>query len=677
MLYRSWDIAPLNNTLSKQLQEELSLPPLVCDVLNARGKSVLEAREIVFGQGSLSSPSLLKNIEKATARVLQAVDKGERIIIFGDYDVDGVTATALLYTYLDGLDADVYYKLPSRDDDGYGLNSEIVKQLHEKEVNLIITVDNGICAYDAVEQATQLGIDVVITDHHLPPQKLPNACAIVNPCLADDESPFKALSGAGVAFKLACALEGCEPDELLPFYADLLAIGTIADIMEIKGENREYVKAGLALLQNPERAGIAALLRQSGVDGKEVTTDTISFAIAPRLNAAGRMDSANLALELLLCEDEDEADDLARELCEKNSQRQKTEQDIAEDIITSISTNAEYYESKIIVIDGDNFHQGVIGIVASRIVERFGKPAIIISIDQNGEGKGSGRSVDGVSLYDAIAACSDLLLRFGGHSMAAGLSIMRENVPAFRKKINELPAFTQMPYTKSPIAIDCEIDLKKLTTDEVSALACLAPYGNGNQQPLFCLKNVIIDAVYPVSEGKHTRIRFKKGIANIYCVMFNVSPQALCYLQGDTVDVALSLSVYEGKNGTMLSGRVKDLRPSTLGERYLEHLALFDTLCANGKLTPEEKTLLLPNRADTAALYKIIAQRPICARDMRPIFSVLGSENVGKTLVSLHALKELELIQKTEKDGIEQYIQVPTKDKKDLASAKILCALEG
>lgn len=677
MLYRPWETAKINTEKSKQLQNELSLPPLISDVLVARGKEVLEAKEMVYGGGEITSPKLLKNIDKAVERILQAVDKRQRIIVFGDYDVDGVTATALLYTYLDGLGADVYYKLPSRDDDGYGLNSEIVQQLHEKEVSLIITVDNGICAHEAVLAASQLGIDVVITDHHLPPAQLPQACAIINPCLADDESPFKFLSGVGVAFKLICALEDCEPQELLPFYADLLAIGTVADIMELTGENREFVKAGLAQLQNPERAGIAALMHHSSADGKEVTTDTISFAIAPRLNAAGRMDSANIALELLLCDDEDEADDLAKELCEKNALRQKAEQDIADEIIKSVAAGAEHYDSKVIVIEGESFHQGVIGIVASRIVERFGKPAIIISIDQNGEGKGSGRSVEGISLYDAISACSDLLLRFGGHSMAAGLSIMRENIAEFRKKINQLPSLIKSPQRCQPIAIDCEINLQRLNTDEVSALSYLAPYGNGNPSPLFCIKNAVIDAVYPVSDGKHTRLRLKQGAASVYCVMFNVSPAALCYQQGDAVDAAVYLTVYEGKGGTMLSGRIKDLRPAALGEDYLDKLVLFDMLCSGAQLDKAQKAQLLPQRADTAAIYKMIAQRPVCSRDLRPVFNILGGENAGKTFVSLCALAELGLIQKIEKDGTEQYVNVPATDKKDLSSAKILCALEG
>lgn len=677
MLYRPWEIAQINTEKSKQLQNELSLPPLISDVLIARGKDIFYAKETVFGGGKITSPKLLKNIEKAVARVLLAVDKGQRIIVFGDYDVDGVTATALLYTYLDGLGADVYYKLPSRDDDGYGLNSEIVKQLHEKDVSLIITVDNGICANEAVQQAAQLGIDVVITDHHLPPVRLPEACAIVNPCLIDDESPFKFLSGVGVAFKLICALEDCEPEELLPFYADLLAIGTVADIMELTGENRDFVKAGLTLLQNPERAGIAALMRHSGAEGKEVTADTISFAIAPRLNAAGRMDSANIALDLLLCDDEDEADEIAKELCEKNAQRQKAEQDIADEIIKSVSAKAEHYDSKIIVIEGENFHQGVIGIVASRIVERFGKPAIIISIDQNGEGKGSGRSVEGISLYDAISSCSELLLRFGGHSMAAGLSIMRENIAEFRKKINSLPSLVKAPQRNQPLFVDCEINLQRLTTDEVSALSYLAPYGNGNPAPLFCVKNAVIDAIYPVSDGKHTRIRLKQGAAGLYCVLFNVSPTALCYKQGDLVDAAVYLSVYEGKGGAMLSGRIKDLRPADLNEKYLDKLVLFDMLCSGTPLDKEQKAQLLPQRADTAAVYKMIAQKPVYCRDLRPVFNILGGENAGKTLVSLCALAELGLIAKIEKDAAEQYVSVPATGKKDLSSAKVLCALEG
>lgn len=675
MLYRPWQILLKDKQKSQTLGAQLNVPDLVCDIISSRGMTAEKAQTFIYGGTEISSPFLLKNMQKAVDCILQAVDTGKRIIIFGDYDVDGVTSTALLYTYLDGLGAEVYYKLPSREDDGYGLSCETVAELAQKGVQLIITVDNGICAYDAVEKANELGIEVVVTDHHLPPKTLPNAVAVVDPCLADDESPFKALSGVGVAFKLICALEGCEPGELLAFYGDLVAIGTVADIMELADENREFVKAGLVALQNPERAGIAALLRECGLSEKEITAETISFGIAPRLNAAGRMDSANIALELLLCDDDEQAEELAKELCEKNAQRQKAEQDIAEEIVNRIITDTKYYDEKIIVVDGENFHQGVIGIVASRLVERFAKPAIVISIDETGEGKGSGRSVEGISLYDAISSCEELLLRFGGHSMAAGLSVMKENIPAFREKINEYAVSLNIPERKSPLIIDSVVELDKLTTDEVEAISMLAPFGNGNLAPLFCVQNATIEAVFSVSEGKHTRLRLKQGATSIYAVMFGVTPNSLCYEQGDKVDVALYLSVYEGRAGAMLSGRIKEIRSANLNEAYLDDLYLFDVLCAGGNLTSQQKERLLPSRAETAVIYKDITLKPLCVRDLRPLFLRIENQNAGKIMVSIAALTQLGLIEKTVVNGAEVYSTVQVSEKKDLAGAKILRAL--
>ena len=372
----------------------------------ARGLDTPEAARAVCGGGdALSDPMLLSGMEAAVARIHRAIDDGERIAVFGDYDVDGVTATALLYTYLDSAGADVYYKLPSRDDDGYGLSETAVDLMAAKGVSLIVTVDNGVSANAAIAHAKEQGVDVVVTDHHLPPQTLPEAAAIVNPQLPGDESPCKTLSGAGVAFKLAAALDGCTPDEMLPFYGDLAAIGTIADIMLLEGENRRIVKAGLALLQQTERPGIAALIEACGLGGKELTAENVSFGLAPRLNAAGRMDSAAAALELLLCEDPEEAEAIVAGLEAQNAARQKAEQDILQGVLDSVAADETYGADRILVVWGRGYHQGVIGIVASRVVERFGKPAIIVSVDENGEGKGSGRSIAGVSLYNAIAAC--------------------------------------------------------------------------------------------------------------------------------------------------------------------------------------------------------------------------------------------------------------------------------
>lgn len=681
MFYRPWKLAQIDMKTAAALSQTTALPRLVCEVLCARGKTTPEAAAEMKGDAAtLSDAMLIKNMDKAVERILAAVDSGERIAVFGDYDVDGVTATALLYLYLDSIGAEVYYKLPNRDDDGYGLSADAVDLMADKKVKLIITVDNGVSANEAIDRANERGVDVVVTDHHLPPENLPNAVAIVDPKLDGDASASSSLCGAGVAFKLVCALEGCDASEMLPFYGDLAAIGTIADIMPLEGENRTIVKAGLALLQRSEHAGLAALIESCGLEGKPITAENVSFAIGPRLNAAGRMDSATDALELLLCEDEDDAAERCRILSGQNAARQKTEQDISTQVIEKISSDASYQSDRILIVSGAGWHQGVIGIVASRIVDKFGKPAIIISVDENGEGKGSGRSIDGFSLYNAISSCSDLLLTFGGHALAAGLSLKADNIEAFRKNINEWAAGEYPTLSRPALKLDVPVTLEKITTEDVAALDILAPYGNKNPQPVFLLENATIDGIYPVSDGKHCRIRFRQGSAVIYAVLFGQSPASLCYAQGDEVDAAITLSVYSGKAGDMISGRVKELRPSHLSEEYIKQCEYFEALCCGTVLTNEQTAALLPTRNDAIAAYKAVlsAQGGLKADDLRPLFKTLGADKAGKTLVSLKALEQLELV-KLDKDsaGATRYTAVPQAKgvKKDLMSAAIIESL--
>ncbi len=681
MFYRPWKQAQFDIKAAEKLSQATSLPRLVCEVLCARGKTTKEAAEEMCGNNAvLSDAMLMKNMDKAVERILAAVDGGERIVVFGDYDVDGVTATALLYLYLDSIGAEVYYKLPNRDDDGYGLSAEAVDLMADKKVRLIITVDNGVSANEAIERANERGIDVVVTDHHLPPEKLPDAAAIVDPKLDGESCTCGSLCGAGVAFKLICALEGCSAEEMLPFYGDLAAIGTIADIMPLEGENRTIVKAGLALLQRRERAGLAALIDCCGIAGKEITAENVSFAIGPRLNAAGRMDSATAALELLLCEDEEDAAERCRLLSEQNAARQKTEQDISAQVIEKINSDLSYQSDRILIVSGEGWHQGVIGIVASRIVDKFGKPAIIISADENGEGKGSGRSIEGVSLYNAISSCSDLLLTYGGHALAAGLSLKAENIGLFRKKINEWAAQEYPTLSRPALNIDVPVRLDKITTQDVASLDVLAPYGNKNPQPMFLLKNAVIDGIYPVSEGKHSRLRLKQGNAVIYAVLFGQGPSSLCYAQGDEVDAAILLSVYSGKAGDMISGRIKELRPSDLSEVYVAQCEYYEAMCCGAALTKQQTGVLLPCREDAVAVYKAVvgATGGLKAGDLRPLFKTLGAEKAGKTLVCLKALEQLKLV-KLEKDsaGVLRYSAVPQAKgvKKDLMSAAVISAL--
>ena len=507
MNYRAWQVKQPDEKAAARLAGAIGAPLLLARILTARGICD-PAGALAFLQedAPLGDPFALRDMDKAVQRIQRAVDEEEPIVIFGDYDVDGVTATALLYSHLRGMGANVRCKLPSREEDGYGLTVPVVEALAEKGFKLLITVDNGITSVAEAARAAELGLDLVVTDHHLPLETLPAAAAVVDPARPDDESPFKALSGAGVAFKLCAALDGCVPEDLLDFAGDLAAIGTVADVMPLVGENRTIVRHGLAALQNSERPGLLALLEACGLSEKPVTAENISFALAPRINAAGRMDSAVTALQLLLCEDFEKAEQLTERLLAANTARQEAEQQIMAEAEAQLAADPARQDDPVILVWGEGFHPGVIGIVASRLVERYGRPAMVISV-QNGEGKGSGRSVPGFNLHSAIAACAPLLVRFGGHAQAAGLSVEEKNIPALQKALNEF-AVREYPVPEAPpLELDVEVRLDQLTVGDVQGLGYLAPCGNGNPAPLFLLRDAVVEGVYPVSEGRHTRVR--------------------------------------------------------------------------------------------------------------------------------------------------------------------------
>lgn len=676
MNYRAWQVNRPDEGKAKRLAQGIGASMLLARTLVARGYDTPEkAAAFLIESAPLSDPFLIKDMDKAVQRILRALDEEEPIAVFGDYDVDGVTATALLFEHLRSMGADVRCMLPSREGDGYGLSRPMLEKLAAKGYRLVITVDNGISAVQEATYAKELGLDLIITDHHLASLPLPEAVAVVDPNRPDDESPFKSLCGAGVAFKLCAALDGCEPEDLLDFCGDLAAIGTVADVMPLVGENRTLVRAGLENLQNTERPGLVALIEAAGMAEKPVTAESISFTLAPRLNAAGRMDSAVLALQLLLCEDPGRAEELAAELCRCNTSRQEAEQQIMAQVEAQLAAEPARRNDRVIVLWGD-YHPGVTGIVASRVVEAYGRPAILISL-QNGEGKGSGRSIQGFHLHKAIAACEDLLIRYGGHALAAGLSIRKEALEEFRTRINAWAAQEYPVMQLPPLRLDVPVKLNELTVEGVKELDYLAPCGGGNPAPVFLLENAVVDGVYPVGDKRHSRIRLRQGDQCIYAAYFGMSPAKLAYSVGDHVDAALSLSVYEGgRGGAQLSGRIKELRPAGLPDEAVEQAALFESFRAGAKLTQQQRQLLLPKREDTVALYRTVQAGGVPTGDLRPMFAKLGPQNTGKFLVSLAALCQLGLVAPKEMHGSTRFAPLPAKGKKDLTSAPILRALE-
>ena len=669
-----WSDAKYSSVLSAQQKENA----LLAGILTARGiTDPAEALTLLAGEEDLSDPFLLTDMQKACERIWQAIDNGETIVVFGDYDVDGVTATALLYQHLKGMGATVKCMLPSREGDGYGLSRNAIQSIHDKGYQLIVTVDNGISAVEEAEFAAELGIDLIITDHHLPPETLPKAVAVVDPRRLDDTSPFKGLCGAGVAFKLCAALDGCPPEEMLDYCGDLAAVGTVADVMPLTGENRTLVKSGLRQLQNTDRPGLEALLEEVGLAGRPITAENISYAIAPRINAAGRMDSAVTALQLVLCEDPDRAEELAHKLNEINVKRQETELEIFKAAQVLLEQQPERLEDRVMLLWGRDWHPGVIGIVASRLVERTSRPVIVVTVDEHGECKGSGRSVPGFNLHACIGSCADLLIRYGGHAMAAGLSVREENLPELRRRLNEWAARECPVLHTAPLECDLPIHLDRVTVDSVRRIDALAPFGAENPTPVFLLQSAVVDGVYPVSEGRHSRLRLRQGNASVYAVWFGMPPEQLPYTMGDVVDAALNLSVYESARGAQLSGRILDLHPAGLGTKLSEQAALVAALRRGTPLTAEQKTLITPDRSHIITVYRELQARRWHAEDLQPLCAKLGEENTGKTLVAVTALEQVGLIATVEKGGAKYLELVPAQGKKNLADAPILKCLEG
>ena len=669
-----WSDAKYSSVLSAQQKENA----LLAGILTARGiTDPAEALTLLAGEEDLSDPFLLTDMQKACECIWQAIDNGETIVVFGDYDVDGVTATALLYQHLKGMGATVKCMLPSREGDGYGLSRNAIQSIHDKGYQLIVTVDNGISAVEEAEFAAELGIDLIITDHHLPPKTLPKAVAVVDPRRLDDTSPFKGLCGAGVAFKLCAALDGCPPEEMLDYCGDLAAVGTVADVMPLTGENRTLVKSGLRQLQNTDRPGLEALLEEVGLAGRPITAENISYAIAPRINAAGRMDSAVTALQLVLCEDPDRAEELAHKLNEINVKRQETELEIFKAAQVLLEQQPERLEDRVMLLWGRDWHPGVIGIVASRLVERTGRPVIVVTVDEHGECKGSGRSVPGFNLHACIGSCADLLIRYGGHAMAAGLSVREENLPELRRRLNEWAARECPVLHTAPLECDLPIHLDRVTVDSVRRIDALAPFGAENPTPVFLLQSAVVDGVYPVSEGRHSRLRLRQGNASVYAVWFGMPSEQLPYTMGDVVDAALNLSVYESARGAQLSGRILDLHPAGLGTKLAEQAALVAALRRGTPLTAEQKTLITPDRSHIITVYRELQARRWHAEDLQPLCAKLGEENTGKTLVAVTALEQVGLIATVEKGGANYLELVPAQGKKNLADAPILKCLEG
>ena len=688
MKFKKWTIGtPKEQDVA--LLRGAGYPYLLSTVLAARGiSSAEEAAEFLDRERSLTtSPMLMRDMDKAVERIQRAIAGGETVAVFGDYDVDGITSTVLLLDYLKSCGVNCLRYIPRRIEDGYGLSCDAIQGLHDQGATLMITVDCGITGNEEVAFARSLGMDVVVTDHHECKETLPDAVAVVDPHRPDCLYPFKHLAGVGVALKLVMALGGeNREDALFARYCTLAAIGTVADVMRMEGENRTIVSCGLEALPHTDFVGVHALLKESGLLGKPITSIQIGFVLSPRINAAGRMGKADLAADLLETSDPARAEELARQLCDLNRERQAVEQAICADAVSKIqSLRSE--ERSALVLSSENWHQGVVGIVASRLSEKYSCPSFMIHL-KDGTGKGSCRSYGGFNLFAALESCADLLDGFGGHELAAGFTIQEGNIDAFRQRMNRYVRSAsggELPVSSLDIdaAITCPGDV---SLSEVEHLSQLEPYGAGNPRPTFALLGATVDAVQSVGQGKHLKLRLSKGTCRFDAIFFSVTEEECGVAAGMRVDAAFYLQANTFRGNTTLQLQLIDIRLSLTPSRHeAADLELLDRLVAGGPLTAQETSRLNTSREQFGAYWVLLERRlrqGKAEEDLLPFLRQLaaqagGGESFLRAGLALRVFDERGLLSMNQEGGRLTLCLNPIQGKVDLFASPYLSRLRG
>ena len=558
---KKWECYEIDEKKLKEFMQKYNLNELLARVLLNKGITEKENIDLFMNptRNDFHNPFLMPDMEIAVDRILKAIDNNEKIIIYGDYDADGITSITVLKSFLEerGLEVDSY--IPNRLDEGYGLNKEAIKKVFDDGHRLMITVDCGISGIDEVDYANSLGMEVLITDHHEPAQTLPNALAVVDAKRKDNEYPFNQLAGVGVVFKLIQAISiklNLEEKEYLK-YLDIVCIGTISDIVPLVDENRVIAKLGLMLVNQTRNIGLKALLEVVGF--KSIDSGTISFGVAPRINACGRMGHEQIALDLFLAKDYETAKKLAIKLNEYNTERQSIEKRIFDEAKEKIEN--EENNNACIIVGGEGWHHGIIGIVASKVTDMYFKPSILICFENN-IGKGSGRSIPGFDLHEALMNCSAELEKFGGHAMAVGVTVAKDKFNEFKTKLEEYAKKCDIDKIVPIINIDSEVQLKNIDIDSVKSLKMLEPFGEANKTPLFLFKNLKINSIRALSEGKHLKLTLKEDNFMIDAIGFNMGELSEKYLLDDKVDVVGSLEINSFNGNDSIQIVMKDLRKS-------------------------------------------------------------------------------------------------------------------
>ncbi len=592
---KKWLIKAIDEERVKSLAQSTGWSPFICKILVSRGIVDNVAADTFFNSEQLDDPFLMADMEKAVETINSFVESGEKITVYGDYDCDGITSTYMLFDYLQALGAEVDWYIPSRDE-GYGLNNASIDLLHKRGTKLIITVDNGISAVEEAKHIAELGMTLVITDHHQVPDVMPEAAAIVDPHRKDDVSLFRNIAGCGVVLKLICAMEG-DCDTILDEYAPYAAIGTIGDIMPLVEENRLIVRRGLDGMENIDNEGMVALLKKSGfIEDKKITAVGLAFLVCPRINAAGRYDHPKIAMELLLAENSNVAESKAEQLCRCNDERKKIEEEIIEAAEEQIRLNPDILNRKVLIVKGDGWKHGVIGLASSKLLHKYGKPNIVITVEGD-TARGSGRSVDGFSLIEMLKNCDKHLLRYGGHTKAAGLNVATEEIDNFISAVynycDDVQAVTEL------LNVDMEIRPEEMTLDNIRLLSKLEPFGEENPLPVFMLKNCFIKSKSSLKDGKYVAFVFDYNGKEMRAVDFNCTYDNFPYQQGDRVDILANLDINEFNGKENINVMSKDIRYTDFNQDrfFAAMFAYEDYRCGNVdkrlicRMKPEQQEL--------------------------------------------------------------------------------------
>ncbi len=560
---KKWQLYEINEEEVEKIENKYKINKLLATILVNR--NIKEPKDIRLflkpTREDFHDPYLIKDMEIAVQRIIKAINNKEKVTIYGDYDVDGITSITVLKSFLSDIGLECESYIPDRLEEGYGLNKNAIDSILKKGCDLMITVDCGISGNEEIDYANSLGIETIVTDHHEPGDKLPNAIAVIDNKRKDSTYPFRELAGVGVVFKLIQALGiklGLKEETYLK-YLDIVCLGTISDIVPLVDENRVIAKLGLMLVQQTRNIGLRSIINSSGY--KKVDSTTISFGVAPRINACGRMGMAEEALNLFLSKNINEVNELTKRLNEHNSLRQSIEKQIFEEVLKQIEEN-DLDKHKVIVLGGKNWHHGVIGIVSSKVTEMYFKPSILLSFEEDGIGKGSGRSIPGFDLHEALTKCGQTIEKFGGHSMAIGITLKKDKFEEFKNKFEQIAIDEHIERIVPIIKIDAKINLDDINKEMVESLKQLEPFGEANKMPIFLFKNLKIDSIRALSEGKHLKLTLKDNNNIINAIGFNIGKLADEYRIGDKIDVVGTLEINTFNGVDNLQINIKDIMKS-------------------------------------------------------------------------------------------------------------------